>query len=518
MFGLPGPPEAGPADANLAVSRARLLGVAIETRRDTMVDGLEAAAAALDALPLPDDPEVGVRRQQIVRTIRSYLMPRVSDPGRPLTVVFAGPTGAGKSTLLNSLAGAELSETGPLRPTTRSPVVFANIEQAETLGNLGGVECDVVVGRASVLGELSLVDTPDIDSTSVEHRAMAEALIDVGDIVVFVTSALRYADLVPWEVLRRARSRGAPVICVLNRIRPDSGGAVHDYRRLLHSEGLGRDLLTIGEHHLPPGAFSVPSGSIRDLRRALMSEIASHRSDAEQIWRRVMATTLESASGLIAVAEEHSTRALLIESGIATPVDSDPLVQLGEYPPGEFPAGESPATLGSSKRSIRRWARRALPRGPRIDGERMRLTQVLISHVDAHLRRSGLDNKNGDGYTNDDHQVVRAVIEHWIETPIGAPVSLRGVDSTQADLLLKIVALSSSQWPRNLLELLAPGFDVGEAAGAARRSLRDALHPVHQDLTRRVSGIVASVAKSEDIDLARMAITGVIARVSFADA
>ena len=43
---------------------------------------------------------------------------------------------------------------------------------------------------------------------------MAETMIDNADIVVYVSSALRYADLVPWEVLRRAHSRGVPVIQV----------------------------------------------------------------------------------------------------------------------------------------------------------------------------------------------------------------------------------------------------------------------------------------------------------------
>ena len=71
---------------------------------------------------------------------------------------------------------------------------------------VGGVECVTVEGAARILESLAFADTPDIDSTSARHREVAEIMIDHADIVVFVSSASRYGDLVPWEIIRRARS------------------------------------------------------------------------------------------------------------------------------------------------------------------------------------------------------------------------------------------------------------------------------------------------------------------------
>jgi hypothetical protein len=85
---------------------------------------------------------------------------------------------------------------------------------------------------------MTFIDTPDIDSTAVHHRVVAEALVDVADVVVFVTSGIRYADGVPWEVLRRALSRGATVIPVLNRVGAGSVGLVTDYTHRLEDAGV----------------------------------------------------------------------------------------------------------------------------------------------------------------------------------------------------------------------------------------------------------------------------------------
>lgn len=147
-------------------------------------------------------------RDRLIRIIRSYLIPRLTNPEAPLCVVFAGPTGSGKSTLINSLSGLKVSETGPIRPTTKGPVILASERARHQLENFGGLGCEVVTGSAPILSHIALVDTPDIDSMETEHRVMAENLIDCADVVVMVTSALRYADLVPRDIARLKTSHG----------------------------------------------------------------------------------------------------------------------------------------------------------------------------------------------------------------------------------------------------------------------------------------------------------------------
>lgn len=262
-----------------------------------LADDLSLLASALDFMDLDAaDPALdGARktRDRLIKSIRSYLIPRLTDPGSPLTVVFAGPTGSGKSTIVNSLSGLEVSETGPLRPTTKEPVVLVAETHAGRFSQISEIDCRVVTGRAPILGSLALVDTPDIDSTSVDHRVAAEILIDNADVVVFVTSALRYADRVPWEVLRRAMSRGTPVVHVLNRVSPDSSGAMVDFRARLATEGVETDVVRVPEHHVALDAHSVPAAAVRRLQRRLVGIVREIDQTKKQAFGRVLDSTVD---------------------------------------------------------------------------------------------------------------------------------------------------------------------------------------------------------------------------------
>ncbi|MCI0425896.1 MAG: GTPase domain-containing protein, partial [Actinobacteria bacterium] len=289
------------------------IGVVVAVRRgDRLPDGVTRLAAALEALDLRVDFELARRCRDLSETIRNYLLPRLEKPGSPLLVVFAGPTGSGKSTLINSLTGLDLSATGPRRPTTRAPlfVVFEGTE-VEDAGE--GV---VIAGAAPVLRHMTLVDTPDIDSTDTEHRRVAESLIDRADIVVFVVSALRYADQVPWEVLRRAASRGAAVVSVINRLPPGSLGAVTDFTRLLEAEGAGEHLIRVPEHHLPEGAARVPSLAVGELRRALFDVLAERARQQGEMVNRVVHALAEQVGAF--VADVRAMEGRLVEIGHET--------------------------------------------------------------------------------------------------------------------------------------------------------------------------------------------------------
>jgi hypothetical protein len=67
---------------------------------------------------------------------------------------------------------------------------------------------------------LALLDSPDIDSVLAENRALANQLLAAADAWLFVTTAARYADAVPWEFLRRARE------IVLGKIRTIDGRGI----------------------------------------------------------------------------------------------------------------------------------------------------------------------------------------------------------------------------------------------------------------------------------------------------
>lgn len=212
-------------------------------------------------LALPKD-----LRDDLVKTIENGLLPRIDRPDAPLNVVFVGPTGSGKSTLINSVAGRVVSSPGVLRPTTTRPLIYSQSD--------GEVKSDIpydhVSGSSPILDTISLIDTPDIDSTNLENRRRAIDAVSRADAVVFVTSALRYADLVPWEILLDVSERGVPIVFVLNRITSGTAGVVTDFRRRARSAGMSFRVVRVEEHHLKTGEL-LPSASVRGLRRAILS-------------------------------------------------------------------------------------------------------------------------------------------------------------------------------------------------------------------------------------------------------
>ena len=171
-------------------------------------------------LELPDAARARARARRHRQT-DDYLLPRLEQMDAPVLMVVGGSTGAGKSTIVNSLVGAEVSPSGVLRPTTRGPVLVCHpddlqwFESDRILPRLprvtGGSPTAgtlLLVPRRELAAGLALLDAPDIDSVLTENRALATQLLAAADAWLFVTTAARYADAVPWEFLGTARERG----------------------------------------------------------------------------------------------------------------------------------------------------------------------------------------------------------------------------------------------------------------------------------------------------------------------
>lgn len=212
------------------------------------------------ALDLPSAVQARVDRAQLLDQIDDYLLPRLRSDAAPLLVVVGGSTGAGKSTLVNSLLGVQASPAGVLRPTTRWPVLvhhplderwFSTDRILPGLPRLTGGDGDLaahaqgaraglrlVASDALPLG-LALLDAPDIDSVVEENRALATQLLGAADLWLFVTTAARYADAVPWELLEAAERRRVHLALVLDRV--DAGAVTpvaSHLRQMLDEHGL----------------------------------------------------------------------------------------------------------------------------------------------------------------------------------------------------------------------------------------------------------------------------------------
>jgi energy-coupling factor transporter ATP-binding protein EcfA2 len=214
------------------------------TELRALVDRLEALSERRIAT-LPRSEAATTRARQLADHLAGHVRVRADALDAPLLVVLIGPTGAGKSTVFNTIVGWPASETGVLRPTTRVAVVLVHPGDRDTVQT--GAFARVPPGHLRFVEDpniepgLVLVDAPDIDSVEHANRELADRLVEAADLCLFVTTATRYADRVPWAVLERVRERGLPLQVIVNRMPADAtdqADVLADVRRLLSEAGL----------------------------------------------------------------------------------------------------------------------------------------------------------------------------------------------------------------------------------------------------------------------------------------
>jgi len=146
---------------------------------------------------------------------------------------------------------------------------------------------------------LALLDSPDIDSVVEANRELARQLLAAADAWLFVTTAARYADAVPWDLLHAASARGTALSVVLNRVPAGAGEVREHLAAMLAERGLGdAELLEVPETELRDGL--VPEGPLTPVRGWLdaLSADAAARGD---LVRRTLAGALDSLPGRVGV-------------------------------------------------------------------------------------------------------------------------------------------------------------------------------------------------------------------------
>jgi energy-coupling factor transporter ATP-binding protein EcfA2 len=231
-------------------------------------------------LDLPDAARERTAQLEMIDQLEDYVLPRLMTLDAPLLAVVGGSTGAGKSTLVNSLVGAQVTRPGVLRPTTRSPVLVHHPDDAQWFGQdrllpdlervsraTDDPEALQLVPAASVPQGLAILDAPDIDSVEERNRTLAAQLLAAADLWLFVTSAARYADQVPWDFLRKAAERSASVAIVLDRTPEDAVETVSTHlARMLASRGLKDSPLFTVEEGVVSDAGLLPAHHVADIR------------------------------------------------------------------------------------------------------------------------------------------------------------------------------------------------------------------------------------------------------------
>ena len=143
---------------------------------------------------------------------------------------------------------------------------------------------------------LAILDAPDIDSVVADNRKLAAQLLAAADLWLFVTSAARYADAVPWDFLLSAADRSAAVAVVLDRIPPRAMTEVPAHLgRLMADRGLGGSpLFAVPETDVDTEGL-LPVAAIQPIRAWLARLAADQASRAA-----VVHQTLDGAIAAIA--------------------------------------------------------------------------------------------------------------------------------------------------------------------------------------------------------------------------
>lgn len=328
---------------------------------------LKAARELLTRIPLPLDVEAGetpgtpytvthdgtaehgtatarTLLAAMARQLDDYILPRSASVDNPLTIVVGGSTGAGKSTLVNTLLGEPLTQSGAIRPTTRHPVLLHRAEdeaalsperflptlpRTRTSGMNAGSQAlpglDPKIARAlipittSALPQgIALIDAPDIDSVSEENRTLAKELLSAADLWLFVTTANRYADAVPWELLHEAATRSIAIAVVLNRVPEGDEEAIeNDLRRMLDEAGIHAVLIhTVTEQPRDESGMLAPV-SLAPLT-LWIRELGADAPARAAIARQTLAGAVETLAGNLQLLAAEQARQQAAHQSLAT--------------------------------------------------------------------------------------------------------------------------------------------------------------------------------------------------------
>lgn len=259
----------------------------------------QAADAALD-LGLEEDAR---RAEHVLSEVEE----RMGFEGSAYVLALAGGTGVGKSSLLNALAGSQVSEVSPLRPTTSRPLAWVAAEQrAEVVPLLAwlGVE-DVITHDRDELRGMVILDLPDFDSVAVDHRATVDRLLPRIDSMLWVVDSEKYDDELLHSYLRELTPHAERIGFVFNKSdRLDADGQKligEDFQRRLRSAGY------------PRPALIMVSARTGDGLAALVGELRQRAEDKELVQKKLEADLDTSLHALATAAGVEKDYAPLVE-------------------------------------------------------------------------------------------------------------------------------------------------------------------------------------------------------------
>jgi energy-coupling factor transporter ATP-binding protein EcfA2 len=251
---------------------------------------------ALDRFLQAATPHLRESELTTARELHDRAVARLQLSAEHTVVALVGATGSGKSSLFNAIAGMPLSPTGYLRPTTSQThaCVWGEAGAGPLLDWLGVAPGRRLYRESALDGDdeaalrgLVLLDLPDFDSVSARHRAEADRVIALADLVVWVVDPQKYADrLIHEGYLQQARGLGVAGLVAVNqidRLTPaDAGQLLSDVERLLYLDGVG-DLPVVA-------SSTVLAGGVTPIRAALEAAVKAREAGLARLAGDLAAT------------------------------------------------------------------------------------------------------------------------------------------------------------------------------------------------------------------------------------
>jgi len=230
-------------------------------------------------------------------------------PEFPILISILGGTGAGKSVLFNSLIAARVSKVGVRRPCTKGAVICCPTSFIHILKDFCeewdlGSESEIFPCDLDNFQNVILVDTPDFDSVERSNQIISDHFFILSDVILFVASQEKYADLLGRNVIRHAFTWKKEVRVVLNKAVSES--AFEDFQQSLRDEfqeiELNRidrvlgtpDILPLDGQVQPICNLFQRFQSIEEVKKLRCEEYSRLRSKALES----VETTIESIQGL----------------------------------------------------------------------------------------------------------------------------------------------------------------------------------------------------------------------------
>lgn len=208
----------------------------------------------------------------------------------PPVVVIAGGTNVGKSTVFNWVVGEAVASSSPLARHTKAPTVFVHAAEVAALQDGAflpayrrtTMHAPTDAAREPEQGVTSyflktherddvrgvvLIDSPDIDSTHVNNRAVAEDLLFLADAVVFVSTPEKYNDELCVRYLRQATELSKALVCVLNK--GADAEVARDFREVV-VPGLGGQVAVLALPYVTPRPEPAQADPFRQELRQLV--------------------------------------------------------------------------------------------------------------------------------------------------------------------------------------------------------------------------------------------------------